>query len=115
MVCDVCMGINSDRCPVCGKEPAMKTCPDCNGEGWFYYAFNIENGESFLVSREEYENLPDDEERAAAMSLRLCKGEIERCDTCDGEGEVEDDSDDEPDDCFEEDRYMEMLYEKEHC
>lgn len=55
MACEICKGINSHLCPVCGDQSDAVKCDNCGGEGWLYYAYNIENGEIFRVSCDEYD------------------------------------------------------------
>ena len=110
MACEICKGINSHLCPVCGDQSDAVKCDNCGGEGWLYYAYNIENGEIFRVSCDEYEELPDDEDKAYESSRKLCKGNIERCSKCNGEGEYVTD----PEDYFDEDAYMERYYERKY-
>lgn len=111
-MCDICHGINSHLCPVCGDSPTYKTCDKCSGEGWLYYAFNFVTNQSIRVKPEEYDELFDDEKAARSRGCQLCKGEIEKCPDCEGEGEVEDISD--PEDYFDEDAAMERYYERKY-
>ena len=69
-MCDVCNGHSG--CPVCSEEPVYIDCPVCNGTGCFYYT---EDGDS--LSEEEFYSSP-------------CLSGIteERCDVCDGEGQI---------------------------
>lgn len=111
-MCDICKGINSHLCPVCGDQSESDTCPECGGECWIYEAYNIESGESFRVSAAEYDELLDDEDAALAAHRNLCKGDINRCPTCEGDGYVT--KLDDPDDYFDEDAYMERYYERKY-
>lgn len=110
MACDICMGINSHLCPVCGDQNDSVQCDNCGGEGWLYFAYNIETKESFRVSCAEYDELPDEEDDALAANRKLCKGDIERCSQCNGDGYYCPD----PEDYFDEDAYMESRYERMH-
>lgn len=110
-MCELCHGINSHLCPNCGTRNEVE-CPDCHGECWLYEAFNIESRTTFRVSAEEYDGLPDNEEDAAKQCRRLCKGDIQRCPTCDGSGFVDDDPADHFDELAAEERYYERKYGK---
>lgn len=89
MACDVCMGINSHLCPVCGSEPEVVTCDRCNGEGMIYYAYDLRTGDSYEVTPATYAALPDTEELAEHLNQHVCKDCCEKCDVCHGEGELE--------------------------
>lgn len=106
-MCDICHGINSHLCPNCGSK-YEETCPDCNGECWLYEAFDIISRNSFHISAEEYDELPDDEDLARKQNRRLCKGDIERCPTCDGRGFIE--KEEYFDELAAEERYYERKY-----
>lgn len=67
----------------------MMVCPDCQGEGYVYLAFDIITRREFRVSKKEYLSLPDDEDVAVSQSRTECKSEAVRCHTCKGEGEIE--------------------------
>ena len=68
--CAVCHGIPG--CPCCTPEPDMIQCPECNGVGVVYYD---EDGNS--VTKTQYDALPED-----------ARG-FDKCEKCDGEGEIE--------------------------
>lgn len=110
MACDICMGINSHLCPVCGDHHREIECPECGGECWVYEAFDVISRRSIRVSAEEYEKLLDTELEALQQSRNLCKGDIERCSQCNGDGYYCPD----PEDYFDEDAYMESRYERMH-
>lgn len=76
MSCAVCEG--RPRCPVCGPEPRMMTCPECGGAGYTYY-----DGEGNEITKAAYNQLP-----------AKCREKVP-CDLCEGAGEIEDDN--EPD------------------
>ena len=69
-MCDVCNGHSG--CPVCSKEPYYVKCLNCDGEGYLYYS---EEGD--VITRDVFFSRPD--------------GIKERCEICDGEGEIIDD------------------------
>ena len=71
-MCDVCNGHSG--CPVCSKEPDYVECPYCYGEGYLYYT---EEGDD--ITRDDFYTRSD--------------GMIEKCERCDGEGEIIDDDD----------------------
>jgi hypothetical protein len=56
---------------VCSDSPEYIDCDECNGEGHFYY--NVYGEE---ITREMYNQLPPSDRFS------------EKCDTCDGIGEV---------------------------
>ena len=89
MACEVCMGINSRNCPVCGEEPQWMQCPDCGGYGVTECtAYNIVTGEEVDVTPTAYVMLPDDEDIARHKRQNYCKGEYCRCSLCGGEGVI---------------------------
>lgn len=113
MACEVCMGINSDRCPICGKEPEMKTCPDCDGTGYStYWAIDIRTDEEVEVTPLVWSILPETKEEAESKRQNFIKSECEECQRCGGTGEVEDE--DGPYDYFDEDAAMERYYERKY-
>lgn len=59
------------------NEPniAYDTCPDCNGDGGVWYN---EDGKKYSVA--DYERMSDEERKDL---------EFEKCERCDGKGEVE--------------------------
>ena len=71
VMCDVCNGYSG--CPVCSKEPYYVKCLDCNGEGYLFYT-------------EEGDDITRDDSYSSG-------GIMERCERCDGEGEIIDDDD----------------------
>lgn len=85
MSCPVCRGHDTYKCPSCG--PGKKDCPDCYG-GLVYWSLNIHSGKMTKVTELAYRILPFDEDDARAEGKNYCQGEIERCLTCNGEGEV---------------------------
>ncbi len=113
MACEVCLGINSDRCPVCGREPRMKECPVCGGKGGAYWAQSVESDDEMEVTPTAYDLLPETRKSAVMMRYRWFKGCFEPCMTCGGTGEVEADEDfgPDPDDYY--DRMREAREEAE--
>lgn len=106
MACSVCMGINSDRCPVCGHEPSFVECPDCTGKGYVvWWAVDIRTGNEVEVNETTWNCLPATPEMAERLNQHYYQGDREECETCEGSGEVEYDPD--FDDYFDEDEYME--------
>ena len=97
MACGVCLGINEDRCPVCGREPRMKECPECKGMGGTWWAESVESGEETEVTPAAYSLLPETREMAVMMRYRWFRSCYEPCRTCGGSGEIEDDEDFGPD------------------
>lgn len=86
-MCDICNG--HPGCPVCTPEPRMIDCAACQGHGYTWYKYDLEQDRETEVTEEEYNALPVDEDEAREKGLRFCQGEIETCSVCDGTGEVE--------------------------
>lgn len=91
MSCSVCAGHSSYNCPCCGEDVRMVDCPDCDGTGYYFYAFNIQSRKCKRVTQSAYEILPVDEDDANGMSAIWCQGDILPCDTCKGDGEIPED------------------------
>lgn len=110
MACGVCMGINSDRCPVCGKEPRMKECPECKGTCGTHWAVSVEDGSEQEVTAAAWSVLPETRETAIMMRYRWYRGFFEPCQVCGGTGEIEEDDDygPDPDELYESRREREM-------
>lgn len=85
-MCEVCMGRNSEKCPVCGPRPSEKiTCPHCGGWGVVNcVAYEVGTDDVVDVTGAFYSSLPDTEDEA----LWLYKGDAERCPECLGSGKV---------------------------
>ena len=109
-MCDVCMGINSRNCPVCGREPEMTECPECGGTGGQHWAVSVETGEEMEVTPTTWSVLPETPEVARARRFRWYRGYFEKCRVCGGEGVLEQDEDygPDPDDLYEERRLRAM-------
>lgn len=89
MSCDVCRGTNSSRCPVCGDEPDIVTCPKCRGLGLVNcYARSLRSGEEIEVTAETYLGIPATEEEARASGRHYYRSFAEDCEFCGGSGEV---------------------------
>lgn len=112
MACGVCMGINSDQCPVCGKNAEPVECSRCRGTGHICHAEDLATGKVTEVTPVAYSILPPTEDMARSMGLRYCQGEIEKCPECCGEGVVY--PDDTGEDFFDEDAAMERYYERKY-
>lgn len=82
---------NDPRAPWNEVEPRMRTCTACNGMGYYYYALDINTGCTIETTQMAYSILPDNEVEAMSGGYRHCKFDIEKCEVCDGEGEVVDD------------------------
>jgi|LSQX01.2.fsa_nt_gb hypothetical protein len=106
-MCELCHGINSHDCPICGDHHREIECPECGGECWVYEAFDVISRRSIRVSAEEYEKLLDTELEALQQSRNLCKGDMHRCPRCDGYGYVIPDPDDYFDELAAEEKYRE--------
>ena len=90
MACDVCMGINSDKCPCCSPAAVLITCPDCGGTGFHYFLFNLTTREHIRCTEKEFKDLPYDEDDARDSNTNVCQGDIRTCDYCNGDGEIMD-------------------------
>lgn len=105
------MGAEYDRnAPWNQKEPRMVECPACGGKGHHWHAYNIRDNRETECTELVWGMLPETEEEAEAKGENFCQGEVEVCEVCDGEGEVEDDTDCEPDP----DDYYERLRERSY-
>lgn len=89
MACSECAPYGVSYCPICSPEPQMVECPACGGKGRTYFAFNIERRTTTECTETAYNCLPEDEDVAASLNQNYCKGDIEVCEVCDGEGTVE--------------------------
>lgn len=89
MSCSVCRGHSSHKCPCCGGGVKTRECPDCE-DGLQYYSFNVRTREFVKVTAIAYQILPFDEDDAMHEGKNYCQGEIVRCSTCNGEGEIVD-------------------------
>lgn len=87
-MCEVCHG--HPNCTVCSPEPRMIECAACQGQGYVWYRYDLEENRETEVTEEEFNALPADETEAIEKGLRYCQGEKETCSVCDGTGEVED-------------------------
>ena len=88
MSCSVCAGYSSYNCPCCGEDVRMMECPDCGGNGVRYLAFHITERRFKEVTELAFTILPQDEDEARYMRNKWCQGDIKRCPTCKGEGEI---------------------------
>lgn len=88
MSCSVCEGHNDRNCPCCGEGVEMVECPDCLSEGDIYLGFDMILRNYYRVTRHDYFDLPDNEDEAARIGKAVCKGEIDACSTCHGEGVI---------------------------
>ncbi len=90
MACDVCMGINSDKCPCCSPSAVLIPCPDCEGSGFHYFLFNLATREHTRCTEKVFNDLPYDEEDARDSNTNECQGDIRTCDCCNGDGVIAD-------------------------
>ena len=90
MSCDVCMGINSSRCPVCGADEGNEMeCPNCYGTGAVNcWAVSVETGEPKFVTPLTWAALPWTKREALAKGCRYYKDEADDCPLCNGSGTV---------------------------
>ena len=91
MSCSVCAGYSSDNCPCCSDNAQMVECPDCDGTGVYYYAFNTSTRKMSRVTELVFSMLPVDEDDARDSNTVWCQGYVEPCSTCHGEGEIPED------------------------
>jgi hypothetical protein len=88
-MCDVCLGINSHLCPVCGDQLDKVYCPECRGLGYRKcYAVSVKTGKDIEVTAETYMCLPADEYSARAAGRNYYRSDAEECEFCGGTGEV---------------------------
>lgn len=97
MACSECRGYAVTYCPICSPEPTMVKCTVCDGRGRIPYGYDMETGDHFECTEEEYDRLPKDEDEAMRLGETACQGVIETCEVCHGEGKVEYEEDYEPD------------------
>lgn len=89
MACDICLGRNEEKCPVCGTPTEKIKCPMCEGYGLLNCeAYIVDSDDSEFVSAERYLNLPLTEEQARLWGQKLFRGDADVCQTCCGHGEV---------------------------
>lgn len=92
------MGAQYDtRAPWNQKEPTMVECTACAGKGHHWYACNIRNNTTTECTELVWNMLPETEDEADARGENFCRGEVEVCSVCDGNGKVEYEEDYEPD------------------
>lgn len=88
-MCEVCKGINSHNCPICGDQWEMCKCPKCEGSGCKrYWAMSLRSGEEVEVTMETYMTLPETEMEARSKNQHYYKYDTEECDFCGGAGDV---------------------------
>lgn len=88
-MCDVCLGINSHLCPVCGDQLDKVCCPECRGLGLKKcFAISIKTGKELEVTAETYMGLPENEDVARVMGRHYYRSDAEDCSFCGGVGEV---------------------------
>lgn len=89
MGCSVCMGTNSQSCPVCGERWERVTCMKCRGLGIINcYAIDLRTDQDVDVTAETFLALPIDEQAARKAGQWYYQGDAEECDKCDGAGEI---------------------------
>lgn len=91
MSCSVCQGYSSDKCPCCSDGARLIKCPDCNGTGKTpYIARNLATNKTKEVSKDEWENLPEETNEIDDRWVRHEEGG-DRCPTCYGDGVIPED------------------------
>ena len=88
---------HDSRAPWKQKDPIMTRCPACNGKGHFWYAYDLVTHQDRECTEEEWDSLPATEDETLATGVHVIRGEVETCEVCEGEGEIEYESDYEPD------------------
>ena len=63
-------------------------CPLCDGRPNKYWAYNIKEDRCVEVNETTYKLLPKTEEQALKKRQKYCQWEVEKCEHCDGKGEV---------------------------
>lgn len=71
-MCEVCHG--HPNCPVCSPEPRMIECAACQGQGYVWYRYDLEENRETEVTEKEFNALPADETEAIEKGLRYCQG-----------------------------------------
>ena len=61
-MCEVCHG--HPNCPVCSPEPRMIECAACQGQGYVWYRYDLEENRETEVTEKEFNALPADETEA---------------------------------------------------
>ena len=88
-MCEICMGINSHLCPVCGDQLDKVYCPECGGTGSKrFWAMPLRTGKEIEVTMETYMTLPEDKIEALRRNEHYYQYDSEECDFCGGRGEV---------------------------
>lgn len=88
-MCNTCMGINSDKCPSCGRSPREVECPKCHGRGYIYWAEHVYTGQETEVTAETYAALPVCAAQAIASGKNYFRTGKDECWTCRGRGVIE--------------------------
>lgn len=65
-----------------------RVCPKCNGKKGRWYALNVITDEAVEVTETTYNLLPKTEEEAVKKRNKYCQMEFDKCDECNGEGNV---------------------------
>jgi hypothetical protein len=82
-MCEVCGGCN-DLCPCCGYTEKYLTCPSCEGREQVYYSNLIDE----YFPPEEYDHMD-------AKQIELLEMEVQKCERCNGAGELDINNEDE--------------------
>ena len=70
-------------------DPEIVKCAACNGIGMHWYAYDFEAHRETECTETTWNCLPVTEEEARATGGHVIRGEVETCEVCDGEGEIE--------------------------
>ncbi|MCM1503370.1 MAG: hypothetical protein NC115_12020 [Bacteroidales bacterium] len=80
--------MNSDKCPECGPSYMQMECPNCNGTGHLYWAYDIIKEDDVPVTMETWLCLPESEEDCRRKGQRYIKSDRAVCQMCEGEGYI---------------------------
>ncbi len=85
------------RAPWNYQEPHRVKCEACDGRGKHWFAYDFIADRETECTETTWNILPETEDEALAGGGHHIRGEVETCDVCDGEGEIEYEPDYEPD------------------
>lgn len=89
MACDICLGQNTKKCPVCGTRKEPIECPFCHGTGIYdCIAYFVDSEEIEEVHPEDYLLLPHSEDEARLWGVDKYQGDSCTCRECCGSSKV---------------------------
>lgn len=77
------------RAPWNERPRRMRRCQCCDGQGFFYWIADVKTGEEQTTTERAYKMYPASLEQAIKRRTRFYRVEMERCEVCEGEGQVE--------------------------